>query len=205
MSTEVTTYQKKVLVACNLLPSHIPVCWYNLRLHFQMFLKQMQSRNLDAKQRDLGQDTYLPSLDTFFVSSHLVHTTSSITEERIFKQVGYATGPKGNNATSTSDLAKEEKLIHRILKAVCNTHWRTTQRQIHYSPLYDTHTFDPTCLQGSLHTWNRLPIHSNYFRNQWNRVKNAFNFQVKPLDILKSLLLADSPVPSWQNKGVFLF
>jgi len=88
-----------------------------------MFLKQMQSRNLDAKQQGLGQDTYLPSLDTFFVSSHLVHTTSSITEERIFKQVGYATtGPKENNATSTSNLAKQEKLIHTTLKAVCNTH-----------------------------------------------------------------------------------
>lgn len=79
---EVTTYQKKVLDTCNLVCSQIPICWYKLQLHFQMFLKQMQNKYLDAKHQGLGQDTYLPSSDTFFASSRLVRTTSSVTENK---------------------------------------------------------------------------------------------------------------------------
>lgn len=76
----------------------------------------MQNKYLDAKPQGLGQDTYLSSSYTSFVSSHQAHATSSTTENkrRFLSWLVYKT-------TSNQAAVKEEKVTCAECKGVDNT------------------------------------------------------------------------------------
>lgn len=185
-----------MLVAGNFAWSQIPICWYNLQLHFQMFLTQMQNKYLGAKHQGLDQDTSLSSSDTFVVSSRLVHTTSSVTERkrRVLSANGFIHSKTKTRVTLLPAAIRRQQRRKRLPGWNVRVYTRSKQLSCPYRVLHfltpnpsDAEWFQGcykpeiarlTCLE---HELLQRPVKS--IRNQ---SKNDFNLGVNSLNITSS-------------------